>query len=105
MLNQYHIKDNIATVGRANIEKGHQTQLAKIEKNKQKQLAALNLKFSTADLAKASFGYIAFMSLGILFGSILLNDLFNLIKYCNPRNLFKDKRIYNIEKQVREITL
>ena len=66
--------------------------MAKIEINKQKQLAALNQKFSTADSAKTSLGYIAFISLGILFGSILLNDFFNLVTYCFPKLLLRDKR-------------
>ena len=69
-----------------------------IETNKQKQLAALKEKFSTIDLVKTSLGYIAFISLGLLFGTIWLNDLINLFNYYNFQKLIR-KQMITIDKK------
>jgi cell division protein ZapA (FtsZ GTPase activity inhibitor) len=42
----------------------------------------LNIKYATADQIKTSFGYIGIISLSVLYGVILLNDLFKLISFC-----------------------
>jgi hypothetical protein len=75
-------KAQLAIKGIAQIEKSKQEQLAKIEKQRLAALQALNIKYATADQIKTSFGYIGIISLSVLYGVILLNDLVKLIGFC-----------------------
>lgn len=77
-----YLKDQQAIIGRAKIEKAKQEQLAKIETRRQEALLALNIKYADADKAKTTFGYIGIVSLSILYGSFILNDLFKLLVAC-----------------------
>ena len=71
----------ISAVGRANIENSKNIQITNIEKNKIEQLKSLDIKFANVDAAKKSLGYIAVISLSILFGSIFLNDFIKLANF------------------------
>ena len=71
----------ISAMGRANIENSKNIQIANIETNKIEQLKSLDIKFANVDAAKKSFGYIAVISLSILFGSIFLNDFIKLANF------------------------
>ena len=71
----------MATAGRALIQQQQQAALDKIQKNKEAALKQLDIKYASADKARQSFGYIGIISLSLLFGVIILNDLFKLCKY------------------------
>ena len=66
--------------------------MASIETKRQQALKELDIKYSTADKAKKSFGYIGIISLSILYGIILLNDLIKLFGAINDylRNFFEE---------------
>jgi len=78
----YLKKDQLAIFGRAQIEKSRLEQIAKIEKNRKASLASLNVKYSSADKVKTSFGYIGITFLSVSWGLIILNDLAKLLKEC-----------------------
>ena len=63
------------------LDKSAQTQNQQIEKNKHENLKKLNEKFSAADTAKSSFGYIGILSLSILFGLFLFNDCIKIATF------------------------
>jgi cell division protein ZapA (FtsZ GTPase activity inhibitor) len=67
--------------------------LASIETKRQQALKELGMKYSTADKAKKSFAYIAIISLSILYGVILLNDLVKLFGAINDylTNYFEEE--------------
>ena len=69
------------TIGMESIAKSTQTQIQQIETNKQENLKILNEKFAAADTAKSSFGYIAILSLSILFGLFLFNDCIKIATF------------------------
>jgi hypothetical protein len=66
--------------------------LARIETKRQQALKELGIKYSTADKAKKCFGFIGIISLSILYGVILLNDLIKLFGAINDylRNFFEE---------------
>ena len=71
----------MATAGRALIKQQQQAALDKIQKNKEAALKQLDIQYASVDKAKQSFGYIGIISLSLLFGVIILNDLFKMCKY------------------------
>ena len=66
--------------------------MASIETKRQQALKELDIKYSTADKAKKCFGYIGIISLSILYGVIVLNDLIKLFGAINDylRNFFEE---------------
>ncbi len=66
--------------------------MARIETKRQQALKELGIKYSTADKAKKCFGFIGIISLSILYGVILLNDLIKLFGAINDylRNFFEE---------------
>ena len=80
--NYSYLKDQQAIKGRAKIEKARQEQLAQIETRRQAALLALNIKYANADKVKTSFGYIGIVSLSIMYGAFILNDLMKLLLAC-----------------------
>ena len=98
-------------MGRAKIEKSKQEQLALIEKNKNETLAKLNIKYAAADKVKTSFGYIGIISLSLLYGAIILNDLAKFLQLCYiiAKDLLKERREEKEkkenEKEVREVKI
>ena len=91
-------------MGRAKIEKSKQEQLALIEKNKNETLAKLNIKYATADKVKTTFGYIGIISLSLLYGAIILNDLAKFLQLCFiiAKDLLKERREQK-EKEKNEV--
>ena len=98
----------MAEIGRSKIDQSRQTQLVNIELNRQTQLELLNAKFVQADTAKSSMGFISVISLSLLFGSILVNDMIKLINYAYKNILEKltvehdveESRIQNTNRKV-----
>ena len=90
----YLKKDQLAIFGRAQIEKSRLEQIAKIEKSRKASLASLNVKYSSADKVKTSFGYIGITFLSVSCGLIILNDLAKLLKECyrETKDLLEERR-------------
>ena len=70
--------------------KNRERDISLIESNRVEQLGQLNVKYAKMDAAKSSLGYIACISLSLLFGSILLNDLVKLYIYMVKRITIRD---------------
>jgi hypothetical protein len=81
-------------MGRAKIENSRLEQIAKIEENRKAALASLNIKYTSADKVKTSFGYIGITFLSSLWGFIILNDLAKLLNECykETKDLLKERR-------------
>ena len=55
----------------------------------------MSIKYASADKAKTSLGYIAIISISLLFGSIFLNDFFKLCIHIlsKVRRYFRQRRL------------
>ncbi len=87
-------KEQLAIVGRANIAKSQQQQLANIETKRKEALAQLNIKYESADKAKTSFGYIGIIFLSSIWFLIIGNDLMKLFQLCyeETKSLLSEKQ-------------
>ena len=85
--------------GMANIEHSAQQQITQIEANKQANLEKLNVKFSSADTAKSSFGFIGIICVSVLFGGFLLNDFLKLGYYLY-QNYHRNLAKYQLENNI-----
>jgi hypothetical protein len=95
----------MAIEGRASIDKSRLEQIAQIEVKRKEALAKLNVHFATADKVKTSFGFIGKLCLGLLWTSIILNDLVKLCYVCfdETKVFLKEKRARNEnEKRTKE---
>ena len=68
-------------IGRANIKAQASIQLANIETKRVTQLRLLNEKYSASDKAKTSMGYVAWITLILLYGAMFLNDGIKLLSH------------------------
>ena len=98
------------------LDKSAQTQTQQIEMIKQENLKKLDEKFAAADTAKSSFGYIAILSLSILFGLFLFNDCIKIaiftFKKCtshlndtrvNKKALYESPSDKKLDEQIERI--
>ena len=91
----------MAEIGRSKIDQSRQTQLVNIELNRQTQLKLLNAKFVQADTAKSSMGFISVISLSLLFGSFLVNDMIKLINHAYKNILEKLTVEHDVESRIQ----
>ena len=98
------LKEQLAVVGRAKIEKSRLEKMAQIEENRKAALASLNIKYASADKAKTSFGFIGITFLGVLCFAIILNDLAKLFRLCyeETRELLKERREQHHNEKEKE---
>jgi hypothetical protein len=99
------IQEQLAIIGRANIAKRQQEQLANIETKRQAALTQLNIKYAAADKVKKSFGYIGIISLSFLYGIILLNDLAKLIEivYEDIKAILRNRKEMSENEKLKDI--
>jgi hypothetical protein len=65
--------------GRRKIEKQKEAALTEIKTKQNETITKLNVQYQTAVKAKKTFGYVGIISLLILYGAILLNDLVEIV--------------------------
>ena len=94
----------MAIVGRAKIEQSQLDQLASIETNRKAALAKLSIQYAAADQVKTSFGYIGIISLSLLWGAFILNDLPSFLRllYEIAKDLLKEGRELNRNREEKE---
>ena len=100
------LKDQLAIQGRAKIAQEQLIQLTAIDTKRKATLKQLDIQYASADKAKSSLGYMAIISLSILFGTIFLNDFLKLCihLYGKTRRYLRQRRLEKeeIKKSERE---